>query len=449
MGPDTVGVHASGGRRAGLHALRACLLTFLLAGSIGALLASLALPARADPADSVQLVETWGEVWLLERARAGWTPASPGQPLQVGDRIATGPGARAVVHAEGVALRIDSSSEVERIAPGRALRVQLLAGRLALHVDAVAARSVQVLTPQGRVLPLAAGHFRVDRVADATVVEALSGRADFETGRELRSVHAGQRLAFWRDHAGHLRADVVTMTPDDFGRWLLAVPPVASRPWAAARPGWAHGHERERIEIEVHRGWVSHPGPGKPRVSPRDGRWVWMSPWGWVWVPERKRGWLPPPHPGARPPLHEWRWDDRDKGDRRWDDRRWCDRRWCDRRWDDRRWDSRRWDDRRWDDRRWDDRRWDDRRWDDRRWDGRRWDDRRWDDRRGHGPGLRDPSSRVPTPRPPPRDRAQQHPRDEGQSRGGLSGYFPLPLPRPAPEERRRDAPPPASGFSH
>jgi len=414
MGPDAEVGRASGGRAAAGLPARAprvqrarrsagALLGLLLGLIAGLWLAAAPTPARADSMLGAQLVETWGAVWLLERDRAGWVQPAPGQPLAVGDRIATAPGARALVHAAGVALRIDGGSELERIAPAQALRVQLLAGRVALHVDAAAARHAQVLTAHGRVLPLTAGHVRVDRVADATVVEALSGRADFESARDLRSVHAGRRLAFWRDHAGQLRADVVTMTPDDFGRWLLAVPHGAPRPWAAAPPGWSR--ERERIEIEIHRGWVPHPGPGKPRVSPKDGHWVWMSPWGWVWVPDRERGWRAP-HPGQRPPH-----------------------------------------DRRPDDRRWDDRRWDDRRWDDRRWDDRRWDDRRWDDRRRHDPGLRDPSGHVPTPRPPPRERAQGHPPDDGQPRFGRSQD--LPHPRPAPDERRRDGPPRPPGFSH
>ena len=412
MGPGFEGVRAGrggggGGGCARVLARCARLRRGLLAGAIAiagtqaGLLAALPLPVRAEPAAGAQLVEAWGAVWLLEHERAAWVPASPGLPLAVGERLATGPGARAVVHAEGATLRIDASSEVERIAPGAALRVQLLAGRIALEVDATAARTAQVRTPQGRVLPLSAGHFRVDQVADATVVETLSGRADFETGRELRSVHTGQRLAFWRDHAGHLRADVVTMTADDFGRWLLAVPPATPRPWSTARPRL----ERERIEIEIHRGWVPHPGPAKPRVSPKGGRWVWMSPWGWVWVPERN--WRPPPHHDRRLPPH----------------------------------------DRRGDDRHWDDRRWDDRRWDDRRWDDRRGNDRHWDDHRRPAPGLRDPSGQVPTPRPPPRERAQRHPPDDGQPRFGRSTD--QPPPRAAPEERRRDTPARPPGFTH
>jgi hypothetical protein len=396
MGPRIEIVRASGGSATACWRVRPApvLRGLWLAGLLATLLAVLPQPARAGPAVSAQLAGTWGSVWLLERDRAAWVEAGPGQPLAVGDRLATAPGARAVVHAEGVALRIDGGSELERIAPAPALRVQLLAGRLALQVDAVAAHSAQVLTTQGRVLPLAAGHYRVDRIADSTVVESLSGRADFESARDRRWVHAGQRLAFWRDHAGHLRADVVTMTPDDFGRWLLAVPPSVPRPWTAARPAW----ERERERIEIHRGWVPPPWPAKPRVSPKDGRWVWTSPWGWVWVPDRGRAWGPPP-------LH----------------------------------------DRRWDDRRWDDRRWDDRRWDDRRWDDRRWDDRRWDDRWRRAPGLRDPSWHVPTPRPPPRERARRHPPDDGQPRFGRSEG----LPHPAPDERRRDGPPRPPGFSH
>jgi hypothetical protein len=351
----------------------------LVAGLLAGVLAGLPAPARADPAVSAQLVETWGTVWLLGRGHAGWVEAAPGQPLAVGDRLATAPGARAVVDAEGLALRIDGASEIERVAPGPALRVQLLAGRVALQVDAVAARTAQVLTAHGRVLPLAAGHYRVDRVADATVVETLAGRADFEAGRELRSVHAGQRLAFWRDHAGHLRGDLVTMTADDFGRWLLAVPPGAHRPWVAARPAWER--ERQRIEIEIHHGWLPPP-PVKPRVSPRDGRWVWQPQWGWVWVPERGPGWRPP-HGRHR----------------------------------------------------------DDRHWDDRRRDDRHWDDRRWDDHR-----RRDPSGQVPTPRPPPRERAQRLPPDDGQPRYGRP---PGAAPPAAPDERRRDGPPRPPGFSH
>jgi len=295
--------------------------------------------ARADESAGAAFVaEVWGPVWVLDRG-AGWVAAQPGQPFGVGDRLATGHGGRAVVYSVPATLRLDGGSEVERIAPGHAFRVQLLAGRLALQVAAGAGQDAQVLTAHGRMLPLAVGHYRVDRVVDATVVETLSGLADFESGRELRSVRAGQRLAFWRDHAGNLRADVVTMTADDFGRWLLAVPHGAPRHWAGTRPSWAR--ERERFELERHPRGVPHPWPGKPRVLPKDGHWVWMAPWGWVWVPEQHRHWRP--HPGERPPHR-----DRHPHDRHGDDRH-------------------------------------------------------RDDRWRHTPGARDPHGHVPTPRPPPR----------------------------------------------
>jgi hypothetical protein len=240
-------------------------------------------------------------VWIYDAGRGGWDEALRNRPVTGGDRIATDQGARAVIQVGSATLRLGGASEVEWVQlDDDGVRVRVLAGSVALRVfSADVVHEFQLLTPRGRVLPLFAGHYRVDLLADSTVVEALQGEAVFDADDSRLTVVAGRRVAFWSER-GRTHYDVVTTPLDDFGRWLLAVQRDEQRAWASTRhvspetTGWEDLDRYGRWDHHPQYGVVWIPSGVAVDWAPyRYGRWVWIAPWGWTWVDDAPWGFAP------------------------------------------------------------------------------------------------------------------------------------------------------------
>ena len=261
--------------------------------------------AQADPPGRVgRLADMQGSVSWFDHEQGRWADAERNLPLTGGDRVSTAPQGRAELRIGSTVLRLGAATELEvlRLDDER-ISVQLHSGSLALRVRArEMADEIEIVTREARLLPLRAGHYRIDRVDDTTQAGIWRGtlRIDEPGGFILET---GQRVDLWRQGrrgaAGELRSAFSTLPNDAFGEWALRDDQRDERS-AASRyvsPEMTGAEELDRngrwethpefgtvwIPLEVRAGWAPY----------RYGRWTWVQPWGWTWVDEAPWGFAP------------------------------------------------------------------------------------------------------------------------------------------------------------
>lgn len=275
-------------RRATL-ALTGCL---LLAGT-----------AFADPPSRVgRLADFTGAVWFFDAEQGEWTQAVRNRPLTSGDRLTTDAGARAELQIGSTTLRLDGGTELDlqRLDDER-VRMQLESGSLALRVRSQeVVDEIEIITPEGRFLPLRTGHFRIDRSDDATVASAWSGDLRFEASDSTLVVAAGQRAEFWQE--GPQRTTHYTWSApdnDSFTQWAATEDRRDDR---RASSRYVSPEMTGAEELDRYGRWDAHPDYGSiwipHRVSAgwapyRAGHWAWVRPWGWTWVDDAPWGFAP------------------------------------------------------------------------------------------------------------------------------------------------------------
>jgi len=260
-------------------------------------------PARAqeDPPGRVgRIAELQGSVSWFDADEGRWTPAERNRPITAGDRLATGPGARAEVRIGSTVLRLAERSEVEwqRLDDERVV-VALQSGAFALRLKSrEAADDIRVLTAEARLAPQRAGHYRFDRLDDTTTVSVWRGEVRVE-GPGSWGVGDGQRLELYRDRGGDLRGQWGTPVDDSFASWVQSDD---AREGTTASTRYVSPEMTGVEDLDRHGRWSSHPEFGAiwfPQAvavdwAPyRDGRWVWMRPWGWTWVDAAPWGFAP------------------------------------------------------------------------------------------------------------------------------------------------------------
>ena len=301
-------------RRAGLSLSLLCsrlmaLLALVLVGQLGVAVAG-AVPGEL-PAHVGRLGTVAGEVQWYDRDSEGWvgTPQEPlrNWPVAAGDRLRTGVDGRAELRLGSTTLRLGPGSDVtlQRL-DGRSLVLWLESGTLALRLSPLLpgdVSSVEVMTAEGRWLPRAPGHYRIDRQADgrtpATLATTWRGELQFAGRDSALKVPAQRRVDIWRDAAGSTRYAWAPVERDRFADWVarderLDDAPVSARYVPAGMTGWQ--------DLDRNGDWLSHPAYGQlwaPRQVPvgwapfHDGRWAWVAPWGWTWIDAAPWGFAP------------------------------------------------------------------------------------------------------------------------------------------------------------
>ena len=303
--------------------LRSALALMLPLGLSGGVLLSLAtlpvaaLAAAADkaadkaadraveaeaPARVGRIARAEGEVSWFDIDQGLWQPAEINRPLTGGDRVSTGGEGRAELRVGSTVLRLAAGSEVEVLRLDDAkIVLQLHSGALALRVRTRAlAQEIELVTDEARLAPQRAGHYRVDRSDDRTSAGAWRGEL-----RVLSTTNAGFDIAegehheLWRDASGRLRSALSRLPDDALAAWTLQAEANDQRS-ASARHVSPEMTGAE--ELDRHGRWDRHPEHGAiwvPLVvasgwAPyRDGRWVWVRPWGWTWVDTAPWGFAP------------------------------------------------------------------------------------------------------------------------------------------------------------
>ena len=259
--------------------------------------------AQVDPPGRVgRLAEVQGSVSWFDDERGVWGDAERNRPLTSGDRVSTGPRARAELRVGSTVLRLAASTELEVLTiDDERMSFQLHTGSLALRVRSrEVADEIDIVTAEARLRPLRAGHYRFDRSDETTHAGAWLGTLRIDDIQGL-TIETGQRMELWREGRERqaLRYAPGTLPNDEFADWVArddardgnsASSQYVSPEMTGAEDLDRNGRWEQHAEygalwfpLEVRAGWAPY----------RYGRWAWVSPWGWTWVDEANWGFAP------------------------------------------------------------------------------------------------------------------------------------------------------------
>jgi hypothetical protein len=266
-------------------------------------LAAVSAHAQEDPPGRVgRLAELQGSVSWFDHEEGQWSEAERNRPLTGGDRLSTGPQARAELRVGSTVLRLAAGSELEVVRLDDSHMVfQLHTGSLAVRVRSrEVADELEVVTTEVRLRPLRSGHYRIDRVDDTTQVGAWRGSLRIADAEGF-IVETGQRVELWREgrQDRRLRFAWGSLPNDAFAEWVARD---EQRDERSASSRYVSPEMTGAEDLDRYGRWEQHPDYG-PMWFPievragwapyRQGRWTWVRPWGWTWVDEAPWGFAP------------------------------------------------------------------------------------------------------------------------------------------------------------
>ena len=284
--------------------------TTAIAAALGAILLlapPLAAQSFADPPGRVgRLSYIDGTVSLHAPDQDQWSEAVVNYPVTTGDGFWTQPQSRAEIQVGAVELRLDQSTEADIVRLDDAATVlRVDQGTIEVHVIAMPAGGVAVLTPLGQVDLLTTGSYHVEAgepgpdnaPPNQMIVSVLQGRARVAGQRSSLTVEAGES-AVGASNPPSFQLVQATATP--FDDWALARERREAQPVATAWyvPPTMTGYQ----DLDQYGQWTTDPTYGTvwyPASLPtgwapyRYGHWVWVQPWGWTWVDDAPWGFAP------------------------------------------------------------------------------------------------------------------------------------------------------------
>lgn len=233
---------------------------------------------------------------------SAWTPAVLNRPLTGGDRLWTGPGARAELYVGSTALRMNSQTSLDFEAlDDDTTQLRLTQGTLKLRVRALyEGQRLEVNTPNLAFVVSQPGDYRldVDPAGNTTRVVAQSGSGViYGDGVAPVTLQSRQQANFSGTQL--TPAAPLAAQQDSFDLWA------ADRDRREDQSVSARYVPRETVgyqQLDTYGTWSQDPAYGAvwiPRAVPvnwapyRVGHWAWVSPWGWTWVDDAPWGFAP------------------------------------------------------------------------------------------------------------------------------------------------------------
>ena len=231
-----------------------------------------------------------------------WTTALLNRPLTRGDRLWTGPNARAELHAGSTAVRMSEETSLDFLALDDSVtQLRLAQGTVQLRVRALfEGQRLEIDTPNLAFVISQPGDYRLDvnPASDTTrVVAQAGGGTIYGDGGVSLALGSQQQGNF--SGAGLTPATPGATLQDSFDAWA------AERDRREDQSVSARYIPRETIgyqQLDGYGDWQQDPAYGAvwlPRAVPVDwapyraGHWSWISPWGWTWVDDAPWGFAP------------------------------------------------------------------------------------------------------------------------------------------------------------
>jgi hypothetical protein len=258
--------------------------------------------AGDPPARVARVSFITGKVSLQPSGASDWSEASLNYPVTTGDRIYTDPNSQAEFDIGSTAVRASATTDLTMAnLNDQFMQLGLGEGVIRVRVyELLSGDSVEVDTPNGALTLLQPGDYRVETYPDsgATFVIVNSGALEVSGGDLSEKVGSGQAVKL--TGTDPINVAFVSMPPPDaFDQWC------GERDQRFASSASARYVGRETpgsYDLDVNGTWDEHPTYGPvwyPSGVPagwapyRNGRWVWVEPWGWTWVESEPWGFAP------------------------------------------------------------------------------------------------------------------------------------------------------------
>ena len=259
--------------------------------------------AKDPPARVARLAALDGTVSFQPPGATTWSQATPNYTITTGDRLYTDADGRAELDFGSSALRLDGTSDVA------VTNLNNDVTQLGLSRGTAIARVYQwspnttyeIDTPNGALLPLAPGSYRI--VADPsgyTDVAVDDGRMQL-TGPGLdRILSAGDAVRLSGSNPIQILAAAVPVIASALMNWSNTrdqryVTTSPSQQYVSSTiPGWEDLNGYGTWSTVPQYGEVWTPTNVANDWTPyRDGHWAYVQPWGWTWVDDQPWGYAP------------------------------------------------------------------------------------------------------------------------------------------------------------
>jgi hypothetical protein len=294
-------------------------------------IAVFARPASAEEGDPpsrvARLSYITGKVSFEPSGEDQWNQASPNYPMTTGDRLYTDTDGRAELETGNIAIRMAPDTDLSTTTlSDQLVQLGLAQGTLRVRAyDIAAGNSIEIDTPSAALTLLRAGSYRVETYPDGntTLVAVNEGDLEISGAGINRTLHAGEAVKL--TGTDDVRMDSISIPDrDDFDQWCgdrdrKFMNSNSRRYVSDYTPGYADLDEYGSWDNAREYGRVWYPSQVSADWVPyRNGRWVWVEPWGWTWVEEepwgfapfhygrwvlvgRRWGWVPGPVVSVRP----------------------------------------------------------------------------------------------------------------------------------------------------
>jgi hypothetical protein len=241
-----------------------------------------------------------GPVSFQNTSDVDWTAAAVNLPLQLGDRIYTGPQGRAEIEFdEGSVLRLAESTDIQFLSlKEEIIQIRILTGLSSLTV--ASSIEFEMDTPAAAFIVLSNGSYRFD-TKDNGDTDAIVRKGELEavSHRFVHRIASGERMFVTADENSSYNISSYNGR-DAWDEWN-------DRRNADSIARSSRRYLPDNVyagvsDLDRHGRWVTVESYGAAWVpysvgvswSPYSvGRWCYRPTWGWTWVSYESWGWLP------------------------------------------------------------------------------------------------------------------------------------------------------------
>lgn len=244
---------------------------------------------------------SYGNISFADAGSNQWVPLLANRPISTGDSVSVPDGGRAELQVGANAVRLNERTRISFITLNdENTQIQLSQGSLVLRVRALQEReNFEVSTPNLSFSIQEPGEYRININEDNTsTVMVRRGVGVAQGDRDVITLREGEQTRFSGTNLNHTQ--IVRVPPfDTFDQWA------ADRDRAEDNSISARYVPRDMVgyqQLDEYGNWDTHLEYGAiwyPRgisvgwAPYRDGKWVWVAPWGWTWVDRSPWGFAP------------------------------------------------------------------------------------------------------------------------------------------------------------
>lgn len=255
------------------------------------------------PARVARLSYTSGDLGLMPSGSTDWSAADVNRPLTNGDKLSSGPDARAELDLGGASLRISGQSDIGVLnLTDQIGQFELTQGTLNITVRNLdQGATYEIDTPTLALVINQPGTFRVDVGANGngtTVTPFDGGGIVYGENNAQREVFSGRSYQFGDSSLNDMTVSDI-QGRDEFDAWCndrdAQYANTASTQYVPSNVVGAQDlNQYGEFEQDEDYGTVWYPTTVVAGWAPyRLGHWVWIGPWGWTWVDSSPWGFAP------------------------------------------------------------------------------------------------------------------------------------------------------------